>query len=263
MTIIKQNLLRGEKITNVLRILKINRSTYYKWRHFKPSAYELSTQHLKQVIKTLHADIPIYGAPRLTMWLQKLGYGISQRRVWRIMHNLSIKAAVGHVNQKPRTKVIYPQRPNLVKNHPERPYRSADITYIQLVDGRWVYLSSVYDPIKRRVVGFAVDKRMTKELVNRSFGRALSCTGRPQYLHSDMGSQYTSDLFESSLRRHQMQHSYSLKGYPYDNAGIESFHATIKRELIYLNQYQTLREVIISVENYIYWFNTSRISLVG
>ncbi|WP_349534012.1 integrase core domain-containing protein [Leuconostoc citreum] len=60
-----------------------------------------------------------------------------------------------------------------------------------------------------------------------------------------------------------MQHSYSLKGYPYDNAGIESFHATIKRELIYLNQYQTLREVIISVENYIYWFNTSRISLVG
>lgn len=60
-----------------------------------------------------------------------------------------------------------------------------------------------------------------------------------------------------------MQHSYSLQGYPYDNAGIESFHATIKRELIYLNQYKTLGDVIISVENYIDWFNTSRLSLVS
>ncbi|MBZ6013630.1 transposase family protein [Leuconostoc gelidum subsp. gelidum] len=103
----------------------------------------------------------------------------------------------------------------MVKRHPESPYWSADITYIQLVNGRWVYLSSVYDPIKRHVVGYAIDNRMTMELVNRSFSRALSCARRPKYLHSDMGSQYTSELFESNLRRHQMQHSYSLKGYPY------------------------------------------------
>lgn len=210
--IVKQNLLRGEKMTTVLRILKINRSTYYKWLHFIPSAYELATQQLKRAITTLHDDIPIYGAPRLTLGLQQLGYSVSQRRVWRLMHDLSIKAVVGRVNQKPRTKVIYPQRPNLVKNHPARPYWSADITYIQLVDGRWVYLSSVYDPIKRQIVGYAVDNRMTKELVNRSFSRALTCANRPNYLYSDMGSQYTSELFESNLRRHQMQHSNSLKG---------------------------------------------------
>lgn len=263
MAIIKQNLSDGNKITTILRVLKINRSTFYKWLHFTPSAYQLITQRLKQVIKKLHDEIPIYGEPRLTKRLQQLGYSIIQRRVWRLMHELSIKAKVWHVNQKPRTKVIYPQRPNLVKHHPERYFWSADITYIQLMDGRWVYLSSVYDPIKRRIVGYAIDKRMTKELVNRSFGRALSSTSRPKYLHNDMGSQYTSQLFESTLRRHHMQHSYSLKCYPYDNAGIESFHATIKRELIYLNQYKTLGEVIISVENYIDWFNTSRISLVG
>jgi len=69
------------------------------------------------------------------------------------MHDLSSKAVSGRVNQKPRTKVIYPQRPNLVKRHPESPYWSADITYIQLVNGRWIYLSSVYEPIKRHVVG--------------------------------------------------------------------------------------------------------------
>lgn len=177
----------------MLRVLKINRSTYYKWLHFTPSAYELMTQQLKHVITTLHDEIPIYGAPRLTLWLQQLGYSVSQRRVWRLMHELSMKAVVGHVNQKPRTKVIYPQRPNLIKNHPQRRYWSADITYIQLTDGRWVYLSSVYDPIKRHVVGYAVDQRMTKELVNRSLGRALRRGDRPQYLHSDRGSQYTSE----------------------------------------------------------------------
>ncbi|MBZ6007783.1 hypothetical protein KIJ00_00695 [Leuconostoc gelidum subsp. aenigmaticum] len=81
MAIIKQNLFSGEKITTVLRVLKINRSTYYKWLHFTPSAHELVAEQLKHVITTLHDKIPIYGALRLTLWLQKLGYSISQRRV--------------------------------------------------------------------------------------------------------------------------------------------------------------------------------------
>lgn len=78
--------------------------------------------------------------------------------------------------------MFYPQRPNLVKHHPKKTLWSADITYVQLMDGRWVYLSSIYDWIKRRVVGFAVDKWMTKELVNSSFGRALLNTSRPAAL---------------------------------------------------------------------------------
>lgn len=77
MSIIKQNLSRREKIATVLRILKLNCSTYYKWRHFTPSARELVTHQLKHVITTLHDKIPIYGAPRLTLWLQKLGYSVN------------------------------------------------------------------------------------------------------------------------------------------------------------------------------------------
>ncbi|WP_135394614.1 integrase core domain-containing protein, partial [Weissella confusa] len=89
---------------------------------------------------------------------------------------------------------------------------ATDITYIQLMNREWVYLATVYDPEKRRVVSYGLS---------------------PEMIHSDMGSQYTFSLFEGTLQNSGINHSYSRKGHPYDNARIESFHSLIKREMIY------------------------------
>ncbi|WP_425335783.1 integrase core domain-containing protein [Weissella cibaria] len=67
-------------------------------------------------------------------------------------------------------------------------------------------------------------------------------------IHSDKGSQYTSSLFEGTLRSAGIKHAYSRKGHPYDNARIESFHSLIKRELTYHEEYRTIDDVRLSVE---------------
>lgn len=82
-------------------------------------------------------------------------------------------------------------------------------------------------------------------------------------IHSDVGSQYTSELFEETLRNHGIQHSYSRKGYPGDNARIESFHSLLKREYVNFQNLQNIDEVIVGIGSYISWYNSDRISLVA
>ncbi|PAV31711.1 hypothetical protein CI791_08780 [Leuconostoc lactis] len=101
---------------------------------------------------------------------------------------------------------------------------------------------------------------MTKEFATSVVVKALRAKGKPKMIHSDMGSQYTSSLFEGTLQNSGIHHSYSRKGHPYDNARIESFHSLIKREMIYHEEYGTIDDVRVSVEWYVNWYNNSRIN---
>lgn len=137
---------------------------------------------------------------------------------------------------------------------------ATDITYIQLMNREWVYLATVYDPEKRRVVSYGLSPEMTKEFATSVVVKALRANGKPNMIHSDMGSQYTSSLFEGTLQNSGIHHSYSRKGHPYDNARIESFHSLIKREMIYHEEYGTIDDVRVSVEWYVNWYNNSHIN---
>ena len=137
---------------------------------------------------------------------------------------------------------------------------TTDITYIQLMNRNWVYLATVYDPEKCRVVSYGLSSEMTKEFATSVVVKALKANGKPKMIHSDMGSQYTSSLFERTLQDAGIDHSYSRKGHPYDNARIESFHSLIKRELIYHEEYRTIDDVRSSVEWYVNWYNNERIN---
>ncbi|WP_375163338.1 integrase core domain-containing protein [Lactiplantibacillus plantarum] len=82
---------------------------------------------------------------------------------------------------------------------------------------------------------------------------------KPQYFHSDMGSQYTSNEVETLLERHQISHSYSKQGYPYDNGPIEAFHSLLKREFAFQTTFSNFEDLVIRTSNYISWFNSDRI----
>ena len=71
-------------------------------------------------------------------------------------------------------------------------------------------------------------------------------------IHSDMGSQYTSTLFEGTLQNAGIDHSYSRKGTPADNGRIEAYHSLLKKEWIRLEQgsYEAIRDVIASITQY-------------
>ena len=140
--------------------------------------------------------------------------------------------------KKPKTYTEIEQKPNLIKSLVDKSkVLLTDIIYIP-VKNRWVYLASLFDPSKIKQLGTKI-------------------------IHSDMGSQYTSELFEETLNKLNLKHSYSRKGCPGDNARIESFHSILKREYINFQCFQSLEEAILGIDTYVRWYNEDRISLVA
>ena len=114
-----------------------------------------------------------------------------------------------------------PDRPNAVW--------CTDITYIWTVDG-FVYLTSIMDLYSRKIIAWSLSETMEVSCVIDTVKKAMQRrnTDQPLILHSDRGSQYVSKAYREVTEKFQL--SYSHKGYPYDNACIESFHSLIKRE---------------------------------
>ena len=108
---------------------------------------------------------------------------------------------------------------------------------------------------------------MTENLVIDAFNKALINRGLNEdgIFHSDRGSQYTSNNFEQLLTDLNLKHSYSKKGYPYDNASMESFNAILKKEEVNVNNYETFEEAKSAIFEFIEsWYNNKRIhSTIG
>lgn len=137
-----------------------------------------------------------------------------------------------------------------------------DITYIHTIKDGWTYLASVMDFHSKKIIGYAYSKTMTAELAVKALESAClnvkDTTGI--IIHSDLGTQYTSKLFEEYLLNKHMIHSYSRKGNPYDNACIESFHSIIKKEEIHHHKYFDFKMACKAIFEYIEsWYNRKRI----
>lgn len=134
-----------------------------------------------------------------------------------------------------------------------------DITYIWTLEG-WVYLASVMDLFSRKIVGWSLAAHMKKELAIQALNMAITQRqpGKELIHHSDRGSQYCSHDYIDILKEKEMNISMSKKGDPFDNACIESFHATIKKDLIYRRRFKTRAEAIKDVNYYINNFYNER-----
>jgi putative transposase len=129
---------------------------------------------------------------------------------------------------------------------------ASDITYIWTWEG-WLYLAAVMDVYNREIVGWTLYKRMTKELVTNALLKALEKRDPEPGLifHSDRGSQYASHRVRSILKAWQIQQSMSSKGDCFDNAIMESFFSSLKKELVHLRTFHTRAQAEISVFDYI------------
>jgi putative transposase len=150
----------------------------------------------------------------------------------------------------------YPVAENLVKQNfsvdgPNKLW-VADITYIPTDEG-WLYLAAILDLFNRKIVGWAMDKTMTRQLVLKALRQAVGRERPPAGLvhHSDRGSQYASYKYQQALKDHQIVCSMSRKGNCYDNACMESFFSTLKRELIYGRRFRTRAEARQAIFEYI------------
>lgn len=137
-----------------------------------------------------------------------------------------------------------------------------DITYIKTQRDGWTYLAVVLDMCTRKVVGYSYGRNMTAQLAVDALLDACRKQDYPNdvLLHSDQGSQYTSELFVQTAKRLNMRLSYSAKGTPLDNSPMESFNSIFKKEEVYLNSYVDFESASIKIFDFIEGFyNKNRI----
>ena len=255
------------------RVLKISESGYYRWlkNRDKPTARELLSVEIKAILDE-HPDNDNYGLDRIMTALEQNGIRVSRRTVYRTMSEMGIL----HRRRSPRgiTKATteIQDRENLIKRDfkAEKPLTKllSDITEIQCYDGK-LYVSAVLDCYNGEILSVAMDSNMKKELCIRTvkelemqYGKKL----KGAIFHSDRGSQYTSEAFRLTLKEAKMVQSLSGTGHCFDNARMESFFATLKKEKVYrISAYKLTREQVKSIVfRYIFiYYNRIRISSVN
>lgn len=222
-------------------LLAVSRSGYYAWQARPESARQRDDATLLTIIQEIHTQSRgTYGSPRVHAALRACGYRCSRKRVARLMQQAEL---AGYPRRKRvRTTQADPQAvyaPDLLQRdfQAQAPNQKwiADITYISTPEG-WLYLAVVVDLFSRMVVGWAMLPQMTADLVLLALQMAVQRRQPPTEArlihHSDRGGQYTSTAVQALLTRHQIQASMSSAGDCYDNAAMESFFATLKRECV-------------------------------
>ena len=214
-------------------------SGYYSWRSRPISTHKTQDALLQQRIQNIYRQKKgRYGAPRVHAELQAEGLAISRKRVARLMRAGDLRAKGAQRRSRTTTRNPHdPVCPNLL----DRQFKvnqlnhvwAADFTYVPTREG-WLYLAVTLDLCSRAVVGYAMDSQMPATLPLAALQMATLRRNPPPGLlhHSDQGSQYTSHLFQAALTHLQAQVSMSRKGECWDNAVLESFFSSLKRELL-------------------------------
>jgi transposase InsO family protein len=241
-------------------VLAVSRSGYYAWQGRPESAGAQRRRAVVEEIRDVHGERhkKNYGSPRMVRELRVRGYQVSENTVAKLMREHALRAATARkFRHTTDSNHAYPVAENALNREFERsgPNEAwvSDITYIPTREG-WLYLVCVLDLYSRRVVGWSMSERMTSDLVISALQMALrQRKPKTEVLlhHSDRGSQYASGAFRSLLREHGITCSMSGRGNCYDNAAMESFFATLKKELIHQEDYVTRGAARGSIFEYI------------
>jgi transposase InsO family protein len=245
-------------VAMMCRLLAVARSTYYAWARRPESARARANRQLVSRIRVVYQESDrTYGSPRIHEELRAQGVRCSEHRIARLMRLHRIRA-----KQARRFTVTtdaqhgLPVAPNLLNRQfavdaPDRVWMT-DLTYLWTGEG-WVYLAVVMDLFSRRIVGWAMQPRLTKAIALEALhGALVSRQPGPALLHhSDRGSQYASTAYQAVLQQHEIQCSMSRAGDCWDNAVVESFFASLKTERVQHRSYRTRSEAQADVFDYI------------
>lgn len=247
------------------RCLKVSPGGYYAWRERPQSALAKDNERLLERIEHLHLDSDgVKGSPRIWEDLRYEGESCSKNRVARIMREAGLQ---GIPQRRKWRKKGSGTRPSGIRNHLDRQFIAdqpnskwvTDITYIRTAE-HWLYLCVVIDLHSKLVVGWSMSPRQDRQLVVQAVLMALwqRQDRTPVILHSDRGTQFTSDEYQQFLKGHNLICSMSAVGNCADNAAAEGFFGLLKRERVNRRQYQSRAEARADVFDYIECFHNPR-----
>lgn len=263
---------KGYSIKEMCIALKLNRSSYYKWKKRKQSQSELLNIQITEYIKDFYEESNgVLGYRQMCININRekadeLPHRINVKRVRRIMRILGLKS------------VIRRKRPDYIRSTPEitaenvlnRDFKATvpfekwltDVTefkYYVGVEVKKLYLSAILDLYDRRIIAYKLGDSNNNELVFTTFDEATALypDARPIF-HSDRGFQYTNRVFHQKLVDAGMIQSMSRVGRCLDNAPMEGWWGILKSEMYYLRKFTSREELVSAIENYIHFYNTRR-----
>jgi len=249
---------RRDPIRLMCRTLAVSPAGYDAWRDRPESRRSRQNRTVLSAIRELHHESrETYGSPRIWNALRKQGHGVGKHRVARLMRGAGIRAkTVKKWRATTQSSHRLPVAENTLNRQftVEAPNRvwAGDITYVWTTEG-WLYLAVILDLYSRLVIGWAMGQRLTGELAEQALLMALANRQPRAGLvhHSDRGSQYAATRYQQVLTLHGLAPSMSRRGNCWDNACVESFFGTLKRELVYHRHYATRNEATQDIFEYI------------
>lgn len=249
------------------RALLVSSSGYQAWRRRPLSERRKDELRLVEAIEKIHdKSNKTYGSPRIHAALTSSGETCSKDRVARLMRKHAIRAKTKKkFKATTNSKHKFPVAPNVLDRNfnPVKPNEAwaGDITFIWTREG-WLYLAVVIDLFSRKVVGWAMEPTLGRELALKALRMAINARQPATGLlsHSDQGVQYASNDYQSLQKLYGIICSMSRRGNCWDNSVVESFFGTLKQEHVFFCDYATRDEARRSVFEWIEgWYNRERL----
>jgi len=227
-------------VRQLCAVLAVSRSGYYGWRRGRQSARKAANKLLvEQISRVYHQKRGRYGSPRITEQLRREGHRCNRKRVERLMrqHGLRGRTSRGRRVCTTQSDHDQPVAPNrlLGRPAPQRPNEVwvADITYVPTAEG-WLFVAAIMDLYSRQILGWSVWDSLHAGGALQALRRALVSRRYPRGVihHSDQGIQYACKAYRQELQAQGLVASMSRRGNCYDNAAMEAFWSTLKREVL-------------------------------
>lgn len=221
-------------------VMGVSQSSYYAWKNRPAKIIGADKRHLNRRAKGLFkASRDSLGSRELCKKLGEEGFEIGRERTRRLMRRLGLRVIQRQAYRvTTKRKMRDSAADNLLSQNfnPVAPNEvwAGDVTYLRAAEG-WIYLAVVMDLYSRRIVGWAIDKRMKQDLASRAMVMAhnLRQPNRGLVFHSDRGAQYTGEKFGKRLDPYGMRASMGDVGACRDNAVVERFFGSLKHDWLY------------------------------
>jgi putative transposase len=248
-------------VVRMCRVLQVSRTGFSQWRVRAPSKTKVENAVLDAKVATIHEGSGrSYGRPRIVKSLESQGHPVSAERVRKSLNRQGLRP----VYKRPyRVTTDSNHKKPIAPNVLDRRFDGwavnqawvADITYIATDEG-WLYLAAIMDLASRKIIGWSIKPRMTKDLVCDALVSAYWAR-KPTpglIMHTDRGSQYASDAYRALIGNYKMVQSMSRRANCWDNSAMESFFKSLKVERVYQTRYQTRDQAKLDLVSWIEGF---------